>query len=386
MQEQTLTSKMVEITLLLVSCLTIMVGCVIVPGLPTIAAHLGVEHAASWLVTMPSLGVVVFGVLAGRLIQTLGLYLALCWGLFAYGLLGMAGAFLQGPLAVFTDRLLLGGATAMVMASGTGLISVLYSGKERLNMIARQGMSIELGGVVLLSLGGILAGIAWFWPFALYLFAWLILILVWGFVPNPVQPSQEVVETNAPLNRAIKRVFIAATGSMTVFFIGVLVLPFRLLELGLNESQTGYFLSFVSLVAVGAAGLMPRVIGRLGEYNTLLMAFISYGAAHLLFSQTQSVPLFILAGVLLGGGFGLSVPLVNHMTVEQSPPQVLGRNLAYLSMAIFTGQFLAAFSEWVPASHEQLFMYASLLAIGFGVMLWLSHYRSQMSNLSTSRN
>lgn len=349
-----------------------------VPGLPAIAEQLNVANAASWLVTMPSLGVILFGAVAGRLIQAFGLYPALCWGLFSYGLLGAAGGFLSGMLAVFADRLLLGGATAVVMAAGTGLISTFYSGSERLSMIARQGMSIELGGVIFLSLGGILASIAWFWPFALYLFAWLMLILVWLYVPKPSQSLWEEGATEARLNNAIKRVFVAATGSMVLFFIGVLVLPFKLNDLGLGESQTGYFLSYVSLVAVVAAGMMPPVIRLLGEYNTLLMAFICYGAAHLLFSQADSMLLLMMGGALLGAGFGLSVPLVNHMAVEQSHAHVLGRNLAYLSVAIFTGQFLSAFSAFIPGPHERVFLCAAVFALVFGVSFWVNYQRSRI--------
>lgn len=51
----------------------------------------------------------------------------------------------------------LGGVTALVMAAGTGLISEFYEGHERLTMIARQGMPIELGGVIFLFIGEVLA-------------------------------------------------------------------------------------------------------------------------------------------------------------------------------------------------------------------------------------
>ncbi|WP_110685045.1 MFS transporter [Salinicola aestuarinus] len=380
-------SRLGNFTLLLVACLTIMVGCVIVPGLPDIARRLGVPHAASWLVTLPSLGVVIFGTLAGKLIQRKGLYRALCIGLFLYGLLGAAGAFLHGVVMVFTDRLLLGGATAIVMAAGTGLISSFHDGDARLKMIAKQGMSIELGGVVFLSLGGVLAGLAWFWPFALYLFAWLMLVLVWLYVPVPPtrKDPDDDEETRRPPSNAIRRIYAAACGSMIVFFTAVIVLPYQLHALGLGESETGYFLSFVSLVAVGAAAIMPRVIRRLGEYNTLLMAFTAYGVAHGLFSIAANLPLMVAGAILMGSGFGLSVPLVNHMTVEQSHAAVRGRNLAYLSMALFTGQFLSAFTEFIPGSRSLVFLVAATVAGVMGVVLWVSHrsHRRQTSAVTS---
>ncbi|MGG4582506.1 MFS transporter [Serratia nematodiphila] len=177
--------KMAAFTLLAVACLTIMVGCVIVPGLTEIASQLGTPSAASWLVTVPSLGVVIFGPFAGRFIDRAGAYAALSWGLLLYGLLGAGGLFLRGFWPVMLDRLLLGGATAIVMSTGTGLISAFYSGQARLKMIASQGMSIELGGVIFLFIGGLLATLGWRWPFLLYLVAWVLLAMQLLFVPKP---------------------------------------------------------------------------------------------------------------------------------------------------------------------------------------------------------
>ncbi|WP_244563411.1 MFS transporter [Pantoea rodasii] len=157
-------------TLLAVSCLTIMVGCVIVPGLSVIAAQLGVSHLANWLVTLPALGVVVAGPLAGRAIDRVGDYPMLLVGLFCYGGLGFAGAWLPGATLQIIDRILLGATTAIVMSAGTSLIARFYQAEARLKMMARQGMAIELGGVVFLFIGGILASFSWRYPYALYLF------------------------------------------------------------------------------------------------------------------------------------------------------------------------------------------------------------------------
>ena len=130
-------------TLLAIACLTIMVGTVVAPGLLSIASALEVESHASWLITLPSLGAVLFAPIAGRMIDRIGAYRALTGGLFLYGLLGAGGALLEGMVSVFADRILLGGVTALVMAGGTTLISEWYHGHARLAMIAQQGMSID---------------------------------------------------------------------------------------------------------------------------------------------------------------------------------------------------------------------------------------------------
>ncbi|WP_416339972.1 MFS transporter [Pantoea piersonii] len=367
---------MAAFTLLAVACLTIMVGCVIVPGLTEIAEQMGIPSAASWLVTIPSLGVVIFGPLAGRLIDRTGAYRALTWGLFMYGLLGSGGVLLHGLVPVMVDRLLLGGATAVVMSAGTGLISAFYSGHARLKMIASQGMSIELGGVVFLFIGGLLATLGWRWPFVLYLAAWLLLAMQIMFVPRPnlIDQTESHQQDGAVAKRgALKPVYFAAVFSMISFFTGVIIIPQHFHAMGVGAAKTGYFLSFISLIAVFAAAIMPKVVSRIREYGTLYMAFGCYIAAHLLFSMASGLLLFIVGGVLMGCGFGLSVPLVNHMTVEQSHARVRGRNLAYLSMAIFSGQFLSSFMGFIPGNTSVIFLGAAAIGMAGILILMLFH-------------
>lgn len=371
-------------TLLAVACLTIMVGCVIVPGLNEIADNLGMPAAASWLITVPSLGVVIFGPLAGWLIDRAGPYRTLSWGLILYGLLGSAGVFLHGLVPVMVDRLLLGGATAAVMSAGTGLISSFYSGRARLKMIASQGMSIELGGVIFLFIGGLLATLGWQWPFLLYLLAWLLLAMQLAFVPEPLPSDMERRdedggESELKSAAGLTPVLFAAVSSMLCFFTGVIVIPQEFNRAHIGSAETGYFLSFISLVAVAAAALMPRVVARIREYGTLSIAFGCYASAHLIFSAAEHLPFYIAGGILMGCGFGLSVPLVNHMTIEQSHVRIRGRNLARLSMAIFSGQFLSSFMEFIPGDSSVVFRGAAIIAVTVIFVLTVVH-RSRRRN------
>ncbi|WP_423416334.1 hypothetical protein RLW55_09890 [Hyphomicrobium sp. B1] len=74
-----------------------------------------------------------------------------------------------------------------------------------------------------------------------------------------------------------------------------------------------------------------------------------------------------IAGTLLGIGFGLTIPLVNHMTVEHSSYARRGQNLAYLSVAIFLGQFLSSFVDVVVGSAATAFLLASGAAFAAAV-------------------
>jgi len=355
-------------SLLCVACLTIMVGCVIVPGLTSVASGLGVSESARWLVTLPSLGVVLFGPIAGSIITRKGPRFSLCMGLALYGAIGVAGALPLGSLFIYIDRLILGGATALVMASGTSLISEFYSGHARLKMMARQGMSIELGGVIFLFIGGILAEMGWRFPFLLYLVSWIFLAMIVRFVPAvpPTNRAQEFHAGQHAETGAIAKVlpvYLAALLSMTIFFSAIITLPHQLHIMSFSESETGYILSFVSLVAVAGASTLPKLIVRAGEYATLGIGFVCYAVAHIFFAGSHSAAGMIVGGFMLGLGFGLTIPLVNHMAVERSHPRIRGRNLAYLSMSIFLGQFLSSFFNYIPGGAQQIFYDAALLAV-----------------------
>ena len=71
----------------------------------------------------------------------------------------------------------------------------------------------------------------------------------------------------------------------------------------------------------------------------------------------------IIGGIFVGCGFGFSIPLVNHMTIERSAPSQRGRLLGYLSVAIFLGQFLSSFIELAPLSKGSSFLVACLVAV-----------------------
>lgn len=364
-------------TLLAVACLTIMVGTAVAPGLTVISSALGVSGHASWLVTLPALGVMIFAPLAGRLIDHVGPYTALLWGLASYGVLGAGGILLEGPVPVFADRVLLGAATAVVMTSGTSLISHWYHGQERLRMLAQQGMAIELGGVVFLLVSGGLAAIEWYWPFALYLLAWLMALMVRVWVPERSPAGEQASEAAGRASGAgMGLVYVAAVAAMMLFFTSIVLLPVELKAMGMGETGIGVFLAAISLVAVVAAMLMPRVAGRIGEGLILVLAFAGYTVSLALFGWTQSLWLMSLGVLFAGSAFGFSIPLVNHMTVERTPAAQRGRRLAYLSMAIFSGQFLTSLLEFVPGQASSIF---GLMAVvgGLFVVIYLQAWRRE---------
>lgn len=346
-------------TLLCISCLTIMVGALVAPGLIKISTALGVSDNAILLVTLPALGAIIFAPIAGKLIDRYGAYKSVIAGLFLYGFLGVSVYWLYGPMLVFTNRVLLGGVTALVMAGSTVLISQWYFAKARLDMIAKQGMAIELGGVIFLSLGGLFASWHWALPLSLYLVSWIFLVMLLLFIPKR-HPNE--LQTNAPKQAildnktlSLNSIYAIAVLSMIAFFTSIILLPISMHEKNYNEEQVGFLLAFISLIAVVTANFMPKLTRIFREKKVLVLAFIAYSASFFCFLQ-QGAALLVIGAVFSGIGFGLSVPLLNHMTVELSDIKVRGRNLSFFTMAIFSGQFLTSFVEYIPGGITNVFI------------------------------
>lgn len=186
--------------------------------------------------------------------------------------------------------------------------------------------------------------------------------MVLVFVPASERSKPETMGSSDPATK-MWDIYLAALCSMIVFFAAIILLPSKLSDMGFDEADTGYYLAYVSMVAALAAVLMPRLERRLGGNGTTAVAFIFYAAAHALFFLSTTAPFVMLGGALIGCGFGFSIPLVNHLTLERSSPSQRGRLLGYLSVAIFLGQFLSSFIELLPLSKDAGFLVAALVAL-----------------------
>ncbi|WP_372752132.1 MFS transporter [Mariniflexile sp.] len=366
-------SKSGIFTLLLVSSLTIMVGTAIAPSLSGIVKHLNFAFSPSWLITIPSLGVVIFAPLIGNLVNRLGSLKLLILGLIPYAILGVIGAFISNNYLLILDRLLLGAATVAIQVSATTYIAEYFTGEKRMKMIAWQGMSIELGGVVFLAIGGILGQMSWQLPFSIYLIALVCLILVLKTLPNSTsikKGPEATLKTEKPNNKKVEVIFYASLLAMMLFFIGFVTLPLYLPEsFGLSTSSIGYYLAFISLIAIITASQMPKMVKVFGDGKTVSMGFMFFMLGYLVLAITANVPFLIMAAVFIGIGFGFTIPLLNHMMIEASTIQNQGKNLGLFSMAVFGGQFLSTFIEYISNNYTAVYGIGALLAFLIGATI-----------------
>lgn len=364
-------SKFGVAAILLMSSLTVMVGTAVTPAVAELGRVYNLGNYASWLITTPALGVVLTTILLGRIIDKKGPYWVAFIGLLCYGAFGVAGAYMPNVVTLLLDRVLLGAATAAIMNASVTFISAFFQGEKQLKILALQSMAMECGGVIYLSVSGMLADISWRCPFYIYGLGFLAFLGLALFIPKTPassadsSPRDETAQTG-PNGVPIPLVLLISFLGMLMFFTAMVALPLYLQnELGYSPSFTGYYLASIDVVSVLAAGFSPQIVKRVKEKGCLTIAFCSYASAFLLYFLIGKSFALWIAAVFVGIGFGFSTPLYNNLIINKSAPANKGLHISFCTMAMFAGQFLSALLVSAFAA-QKLFLVASLL--GFAVM------------------
>lgn len=190
----------------------------------------------------------------------------------------------------------------------------------------------------------------------------------------PNSQEKEIISSNNNESKfKVRLIFYASLFAMMLFFVGFVTLPLYLPEtFAFSESQTGYLMAFISVIAIITASQMPKVVGNIGDGKTVALGFLFFMFGYLVVAFTGSVPFLVLAAIFIGIGFGFTIPLLNHMMIEASTLQNQGKNLGLYSMGVFGGQFLSTFIEYVSNNYTVVYGVSAVLAFVIGgLILWL---------------
>lgn len=347
--------RLMQVTLLLLSALTIMAGATIAPSLPAMQAHFAsvphVELLVKLALTIVGLVIAVTAPLSGLLADRFGRRPVLLGSLLLYGLGGASGLLVPSIDSLLVGRVVLGLAVAGTMTAAGALVNDLFTGTARGKFLSQQAAFSSFGGAVLLPLGGLLAGLNWRAPFALYLLAFLLIPLV-RRLPRGVPGGVSVLEaTQTPRWFSVGVVYLLALSYMVAFYVFPAQGPFYFRHFGVSPAVTGLLLGGSTLVAAITSLLYSRHAGRyeariVAGLGMLLLA-VGLGSV----AASVSLP-FVVAGLIVAGlGAGLVFPNLYTWLAELTPPAWRGRVTAGMSSAIFLGQFLSPLLLAAPQAH-----------------------------------
>ncbi len=366
--------------------MTIMASATITPALPGMQQHFAAEPHAELLVrlvlTLPGLAIMVSAPLLAKLSGRTGrvpLLLA-CLALYTVG--GGSGLLLDSLPALLVGRAVLGIGIAGIMTTSTALIADHHDPEEHGRVLGLQGAAMGFGGVVALLLGGLLAALDWRGPFAIYLLAIPMLVLVLRFVPDaPVQPTDPADTTTAasPWQPRLLGLYALIFIGVVVFYTVPTQAPFWLAEVGgAGPAVAGALIAAVNLVMT-LVGLNFRRLRARWPFPVLAIAMFAAFAVGLVVLGTASALWTAALGmVVVGLGVGLQNPTVNGWLVSTASPGVRTRALGLLTSALFLGQFsspLIAQPVIDAVGMGTTFVLAGALAAAIGIVVAVIHRR-----------
>lgn len=175
-------------SILSISLLTVMASAAISPALAKIKqAFPGVDPTLIKLVlTLPSLLIIPFSLIAGWMASKMKKKYVLLIGLVIYTIGGVGGAFARSINELLLIRGFFGIGAGLIIPLSTSLIADFYEGPERTKMMGLSGSTSHLGGVIFLLVSGWLACVSWRLAFVVYGLALVNLLMVLFFLPEPV--------------------------------------------------------------------------------------------------------------------------------------------------------------------------------------------------------
>ena len=300
------------------------------PALPALIGPFHISDAElSWIMTLFTAPAIfmspLFGVIADLYVRRL----LLAYGLMVFGLFGALMALAPNYTWLLVFRTLQGVGFSAVIPLTIVLIGDLLEGDSE---ISGQGLKVfldRIGYFVFPPLGGLLATIAWFWPFVFYLLA-LPLGLVALFCMPETKGKGRQRATNylgdiLSLARH-PRLMIAFSAGFLRFFLdyGFLTyFPLFLVRIhGLSTATAGLLYIFFAVGAMATSSQAGRIATGRDKASILFLAFVVSGASVLAVPFIPGAWLIGAALFFYGLANGVISPMQKSLLTQNAPAEL----------------------------------------------------------------
>lgn len=386
MQPDRAPSAYVTVAVLAASSLTVMANATISPGLPGLEAHFaevpGIRTLAGLVVTLPSLFVILAASLVGWLADRLNRRRMLAVSMVVYALGGVSGLFLSSIEGILVGRAVLGLGVAGTMTLAITLAGDLWQGPARQRFIGLQSSAMAAGGVVFITLGGVLAGLGWRMPFLVYLAAIPIAVMVQHALRSvDTRPGNANAAGDAPAPhqpfpwRAVAPAYAAAFFFMVSFYLIPTRLPFLLADMGIGSpNAAAAAMASATLVSIPGAMLYGRLRRVLSGAQVFALGFGLMGTGLAVVSLASGLAGVLPGTMIAGAGMGAMMPNFSTYMMSRVPAAHRGRASGMLTTSIFSGQFVSPFlsaplAAWLGLSGGFLAFGAALVTVAAGIAL-----------------
>lgn len=306
-----------------VSALTSLPGLAISPilgDLSKIFKH-ATEFDIQMLTSLPSLLIIPFILLAGRLSNSIGYMRLLTAGLLLFLLCGILYLFCNNITELIVVSALLGVGAGIITPLSTSLVTRFFSGERRTRQFGYSSAINNLSLVAATALTGYLAEIQWRLPFLVYLLPVVSLFLV----RNIKNAEKGIVAADEKRGRSISSprsgVDYAALAPLMIYYflftylvmVMSVNLPFLMEEHGHSSGTAGVVISLFFLSIMLPGFFINRLLDMLrGREFLACFLLVTFGLSIIFFNK--SVALIVVGTVIAGIGYGTAQPYIYDRT------------------------------------------------------------------------
>ena len=372
-----------------VSALTSLPGLAVSPilgELSTIFPH-ATELDIQMLTSLPSLLIIPFVLLAGKLAEKRDFIRLLRVGLWLFAASGVLYLFSSRMWQLMAVSALLGIGAGLIIPLSTGLISRYFTGEYRVRQFGYSSAITNMTLVVATAVTGYLAEVHWRLPFAVYLLPLISLVLsaylkkdaasvtikqAAAIIP-PIQ-STPVISGKYGIHIRHLVQLMLFYGLVTYVVLAVTFnLPFLMEAHHFSSGNSGLMISLFFL-AIMAPGFMLDSLGKLLGNKTKLYSLLAIAVGLLLIWISPTEWLIVPGCILVGLGYGIIQPLIYDKTVDTAIPQKTTLALAFVMvmnyLAILLSPFITDFFQWIFHTGSQEFPFIFNLCITILIMYW----------------
>jgi MFS transporter, ACDE family, multidrug resistance protein len=322
-----------SLSLVYAASLALMMGVnFIQPALPAMTEPFGISDSAlSLIMTVFTAPAIVLSPIFGVIADMYGRRLLLAGGLILFGISGTAMAFATSFTWLLIFRTIQGIGFSAVIPLTIVLIGDLLEGDEE---IAGQGLKVFLdrvGYMILPPLGGLLAAIAWHWPFTLYIVTVPLGIMTFFWMPETKGKLSS--GTTTYLGEMLKlarhpRLLVAFSAGFLRFFLDYGFLTYFPLFLvrthGISTATAGLLYVFFSVGAMITSSQAGRLAAGRDKAQMLFIAFLISGIALVAVPFMPGVWSVGISLFFYGIANGVISPMQKSLLTQNAPPQMRG--------------------------------------------------------------
>ena len=372
-----------------VSALTSLPGLAVSPilgELSTIFPH-ATELDIQMLTSLPSLLIIPFVLLAGKLAEKRDFIRLLRVGLWLFAASGVLYLFSSRMWQLMAVSALLGIGAGLIIPLSTGLISRYFTGEYRVRQFGYSSAITNMTLVVATAVTGYLAEVHWRLPFAVYLLPLISLVLSAYLKKDAasvtikqaadiIPPIQSTPVISGKYGIHIRHLvqLMLFYGLVTYVVLAVTFnLPFLMEAHHFSSGNSGLMISLFFLAIMVPGFMLDSLVKLLGN-KTKLYSLLAIAIGLLLIWISPTEWLIVPGCILVGLGYGIIQPLIYDKTVDTAIPQKTTLALAFVMvmnyLAILLSPFITDFFQWIFHTGSQEFPFIFNLCITILIMYW----------------